>query len=232
MTRLISVILQPLLDLGIFFGWCRSYDEISLFFSSRTELKEALCRYTTDTLTFSDTVRGFCKRISKWMLCRESELNMMMDIKDRVANIDPSISQVFKSKSVKFSEYMKVSVTPGAVEERRGELEKELSAVLLDTLEGLEELQDFLDAVEKLAVTSLHVFVAENRVLELPEETDLENIQVILAAARRACPHLLEFKRDAGVFFLPRLHNVEVLMYQLDRYIQTTQRICQMMEKR
>lgn len=158
------------------------------------------------------------------MLCRESELNMMMDIKDRVANIDPSISQ--------FSEYMKVSVTPGAVEKRRAELEKELSAVLQDTLGGLEELQDFLDAVEKLAVTSLHVFAAENQVLELPEGTNLENIQVILAAARRACPRLLDFKRDARVFFLPTLHNVEVLMYQLDRYIQTTQRICQMMEKR
>lgn len=160
------------------------------------------------------------------MLCRESELNMMMDIKDRIANIDPSIRQV------NVSEYVKVSVTPGAVEKRRSELEKELSAVLLDTLGGLEELQDFLDAVEKLAVTSLHVFVAENQVLELPEGTNLENIQVILAAARRACRCLLEFKRDAGVFFLPRLHNVEVLMYQLDRYIQTTQRICQMMEKR
>lgn len=166
------------------------------------------------------------------MLCRESELNMMMDIKDRVANIDPSIRQVFGSEGVKFSEYLKVGVTPGAVEKRRGELEKELSAVLLDTLEGLEELQDFLDAVEMLAVTSLHVFVAENQVLELPEGTNLENIQVMVAAAQRACPRLLEFKRDAEVFFLPRLHNVEVLMYQLERYIQFTQRICEVMEKR
>ncbi|KAI3359504.1 hypothetical protein L3Q82_013901 [Scortum barcoo] len=100
-----------------------------------------------------------------------------------------------------------------------------------DTLGGLEELDYFLDAVEKLAVTSLHVFM-ENQVLNLPKEINLELVQVVIVVARLVCPLLLEFKRDAKVFFLPKLQNVEVLSYQLDRYIQTTQEICENFKQR
>ncbi|KAI3359505.1 hypothetical protein L3Q82_013903 [Scortum barcoo] len=110
--------------------------------------------------------------------------------------------------------------------------EEDLTAVLKDTLGGLEDLDYFLDAVEKLAVTSLHVFMEDNQVLNLPKEINLEIIQVVITAARLVCPLLLEFKRDAKVFFLPKLQNVEVLSYQLDRYIQTTQKICEKLEKR
>ncbi|KAK2893459.1 hypothetical protein Q8A73_015943 [Channa argus] len=110
-------------------------------------------------------------------------------------------------------------------------LEKELAGVLKDTLGGLEKLDCFLDAVEKLAVTSLHVFV-ENQVLHVPEEINLEHVQVVITAARLICPQLLEFKRDAKVLFFPRLQNVEVLSFQLDKYIQTTKKICETLEKR
>lgn len=201
--------------------------------SHRKELQGALSRYTTDTLAYIDTVRAFCKRISKWMLWRETELHMMMDIKDRADKIDQNISHVFKSekKGEAFLKYMKSMVTKGTADSRRAELEKELAAVLQDTLGGLEELDGFLEAVEKLAVTSLHVFM-ENEVLHLPKGTSLEHVQVVVAAARRICPLLLEFKRDAAIFFLPRLQNVEVLSYQLDKYIKTTQTVCEKMEKR
>lgn len=201
--------------------------------SSRKELQEALSRYTTDTLAYVDTVRAFCKRISKWMLWRETELHMMMDIKDRADKINQNISHVFQSenKGEAFLEYMRSMMTWGTVDSRRAELEKELVAVLQDTLGGLEELDGFLDAVEKLAVTSLHVFM-ENEVLHLPEGTSLEHIEVVVAAARGICPLVLEFKRDAAIFFLPRLQNVEVLSYQLDKYVQTTQTVCEKMEKR
>ncbi|CAB1452234.1 unnamed protein product [Pleuronectes platessa] len=121
-----------------------------------------------DTLNDIDTVRGFCEDVSKWGLRRETELNMMKDIKERV---DKSGSHAT--------------------------LQEELDAVLKDTLVGLAKLECFLDAVEKLAVTSLLVFT--------------EN----------------QFKRDAKVFFLPRLQNVEVLSYELDKYIRTTQTICE-----
>lgn len=199
--------------------------------SSRKELQEALSRYTTDTLAYVDTVRAFCKTISEWMNGRETELHMMMDIKDRADKID--ISHVFKSekKGRAFLEYMKSKTTKGTADSRRAELEKELAAVLQDTLGGLEELDGFLDAVEKLAVTSLHVFM-ENEVLHLPEGTSLEHVEVVVAAARGILPLLLEFKRDAAIFFLPRLQNVEVLSYQLDKYIKTTQTVCEKMEKR
>ncbi|XP_045892914.1 uncharacterized protein apol [Micropterus dolomieu] len=200
---------------------------------SRKELQEALCCYTADTLSYIDTVREFCKRISKWMLGRESELEMMMDIKDRADKIDLNISHVTQSKNrgEAFLEYMMSKVTQVTADSRRAELEKELAAVVKDTLGGLEKLDCFLDAVEKLAVTSLHVFNEENQVLHLPQGISCEQVQIVISSARQICPQLLEFKRDASVFFLPKLQNVDVLSYQLDKYIRTTQKICDKLEK-
>lgn len=202
--------------------------------SYRKELQSALYRYATDTLTYIDTVRGFCQRISRWILGRESELDMMMDIKDRADQIDLNFSHVTRSgnKGKALWEYLTSLTTQVRADSRREELEKELSAVLQNTLQSLQELDRFLEAVEKLAVTSLHVFVEENRVLHLPAGISLQDVQMVVTAARRVCPLLLDFKRDAGVFFLPRLQNVEVLSYQLDKYIKTTQTICEKMEKR
>ncbi|XP_042249719.1 uncharacterized protein LOC121884788 [Thunnus maccoyii] len=199
----------------------------------REELQEALCQYTTDTLICIDTVRGFCEKISKWMLGRETELNMIVDIKDRADKIDLSISHVTQSENRgnAFLEYMKSKVTHVTADSRREELEQELAAVLKDTLGGLEKLDCFLDAVERLAITSLHVFNEDNRVSHLPQEISPDTVQVGIIAARRVCPLLLQFKRDAKAFFLPKLQNVEVLAYQLDRYIQTTQKICDTLEK-
>uniref|UniRef100_A0A3B4VMZ8 Apolipoprotein L n=1 Tax=Seriola dumerili TaxID=41447 RepID=A0A3B4VMZ8_SERDU len=175
------------------------------------------------------SVRGFCETVSKWVLAREEESKMIKDIKDRFDKTDLSLSHVAKSqeKGKAFLEYMDSMVKGKQTCE---ELEKELAAVLEDTLGGLEKLDCFLDAVEKLAVTSLHVFM-ENQVLVLPGMITLENIQAVIAAARLICPLLLEFKRDARVFFTPRLQNAEVLSYQLDRYIQTIQIICEQFEK-
>uniref|UniRef100_A0A3P8TRK9 Apolipoprotein L n=1 Tax=Amphiprion percula TaxID=161767 RepID=A0A3P8TRK9_AMPPE len=197
----------------------------------RKELQQALCCYSTDTLNYIDTVREFCQMFSKWIIWRETELEMMMDIKDRADKIDLNISHVTESedKGEAFVEYLKSKVTLND-DERRAELEKELDEVLKDTLGGLKKLDCFLDAVEKLAVTSLHVFM-ENQVLHLPEEISFEYVEVVISAAQQICPLLLEFKRDAKVFFLPKLQNVEVLAYQLDRYIQTTKTICEMLDK-
>ncbi|XP_035852318.1 uncharacterized protein LOC116063704 isoform X7 [Sander lucioperca] len=201
--------------------------------AARKELQEALYSYTADTLTDIDTVREFCERNPKWMLGRETELKIMRDIKNRADNIDLSIGNVRKSKNKgeAFWEYMKSKVTQVTADSRHAELETELAAVLKDTLRGLDKLNCFLDAVENLAVTSLHVFMEENQVLHLPEGISPEHVQVVISAARRICPLLLEFKRDASVFFLPKLQNVEVLAYQLEKYIKTTQTICEKLEK-
>ncbi|XP_067426728.1 uncharacterized protein [Thunnus thynnus] len=201
--------------------------------AEREELQEALCQYTTDTLICIDTVRGFCEKIPKWMLGRETELNMIMDIKDRADKIDLSIGHVkqSKNKGKALLEYMKNNATQMTADSRRKELERELAAVLKDTLGGLEKLNCFLDAVERLAVTSLHVFNEENRVSHLPQEISPDTVQVVIIAARLVCPLLLQFKRDANAFFLPKLQNVEVLAYQLDKYIETTQKICDKLEK-
>ncbi|KAK7929813.1 hypothetical protein WMY93_006208 [Mugilogobius chulae] len=44
------------------------------------------------------------------------------------------------------------------------------------TLEGLKEMENFLEAMEKLAVTSVQVF-EENQVVQLSEDTDLESVR-------------------------------------------------------
>ncbi|KAG8006468.1 Apolipoprotein L6 [Nibea albiflora] len=201
--------------------------------TQRSELQDALCRYTAYTLIYIDTVRRFCERSSRWMLGRELELDMLMDIKERANKIDLNIDHVTKSenKGAALWEYVKSKFTQVTADSRRAKLQKELAAVLKATLGGLEELDRFLDAAEKLAVTSLHVFTVENQVLHLPEGMIPEQVQVVIDAARLICPLLLEFKRDASVFFLPKLQNVEVLSYQLDKYIQTTQKICDKLEK-
>ncbi|CAJ1076397.1 uncharacterized protein LOC117831856 [Xyrichtys novacula] len=105
--------------------------------------------------------------------------------------------------------------------------QRELEAVLTKTQVGLEKLDYFLDAIEKLAVTSLYVFIEGNPVLHPTEEVQLEHVQGVIVAAQMVCPQLLEFKRDAKAFFLPKLQNVEVLVYTLDRYIQIIHRICE-----
>ncbi|KAK1877578.1 Apolipoprotein L3 [Dissostichus eleginoides] len=165
-------------------------------------LQEALCCYTADTLIDIDTVKEFCEQSSKWILKREKEVDMMKDIKTRADNIDLSIGHVTQSQTrgKAFLQYMKSKVTQGTADRRRAELEEELAALLKSTLEGLEELDCFLDAVENLAVTSLPLFMEENQVLHLPEG-------------------------------ISPVTNVEVLAYQLDKYIRTTQQICEKLEK-
>ncbi|XP_047428595.1 uncharacterized protein LOC124998334 isoform X2 [Mugil cephalus] len=199
---------------------------------ARKELHEALCHYTTDTLTYIHTVRGFCEGFSKWMDRRDTELDMMRDIKDRVDKVSLTISHVSQSESKgkALKEYLENKFTQVTADRRRAELENELDEVLKDTLEGLEKLDCFLDAVEKLAVTSLHVFT-ENQVLRLPKEISFDLVRVVITAARLVCPLLLDFKRDARVFFSPKLQNVDVLKYQLDRYMKTTKKMCEKLEK-
>ncbi|XP_034075537.1 uncharacterized protein LOC117548390 isoform X2 [Gymnodraco acuticeps] len=158
---------------------------------------------------------------------------MMKDIKTRADNIDLSIGHVTQSQTrgKAFLQYMKSKVTQVTADSRRADLEEELAALLKSTLKGLEELDCFLAAVENLAVTSLPLFMEENQVLHLPEGISPVTVQLVIIAARMICPHLLEFKRVADAFFCLKLQNVEVLAYQLDKYIRTTENICEKLEK-
>ncbi|XP_030263719.1 uncharacterized protein LOC115575643 [Sparus aurata] len=199
----------------------------------RQELQEALCRYTTGTLTYINTVRGFCEGISSWKDVRTKDLSKLEEIKDKADKVELSFSHVTQSKSKKKGmwEYVKNTVTSEYDDSRRAELQRELAAVLEVILKGLKKLDHFLEAVEKLAVTSLHVFMEENQVIHLPKGISLEHVQVVIIAARLICPLLLEFKRDASDFFLPKLQIVEVLSDQLHNYIETTRMICEDLEK-
>uniref|UniRef100_A0A8C4ZCB9 Apolipoprotein L n=2 Tax=Gadus morhua TaxID=8049 RepID=A0A8C4ZCB9_GADMO len=177
--------------------------------------------YVSDTLDYFDTVTAFCNENSKWRLERETELELMRDIEERASRLNRGFLQVFKSTNVgkAFGDYWSSGT-------RSKELEKELATVLKNTLGGVEKLTCFLDAVEKLAVTSLQVFMGGEEVVKLSLGFSLESVKDIILAARLVCPHLLHFKKDAEVFFMPSLHNVAVFAAELDKYIRTTKIIC------
>ncbi|XP_053529719.1 uncharacterized protein LOC128628829 isoform X2 [Ictalurus punctatus] len=198
---------------------------------SREKLQEQLGEYILDTVKYIETIKEFCDGESKWTLQRETELDMMRDIKDRADQITLKFDHVQKAedKAKAFGEYMWSGLTQVTADSRRQELEKELGEVLKNTLEGLEKLQHFLDAVEKLAVTSLFVFVGESF---MPKGVSSMSVRSVISAARIVSPLLVYFKRDAGAFFLPILRNVDVLAIQLDKYICITQQICEKMEKK
>ncbi|KAG7335395.1 hypothetical protein KOW79_001991 [Hemibagrus wyckioides] len=180
--------------------------------------QQLLIIYLLDTLKYTKTVKDFYDRESKWTSQRETELEMMRDIKDRA-----------EDKNKALGEFMRSNFNEVTADSRRKKLEKKLEEVLKNTLEGLEKLQHFLDAVEKLAVTSLFVFMGESF---MPKGVSSMSVRSVISAARMVCPLLVHFKRDAGAFFQPNLNNVEVLASQLEKYIQVTQQICEKMEKK
>ncbi|XP_036446291.1 uncharacterized protein LOC118821678 [Colossoma macropomum] len=164
--------------------------------------EEQLRKYILETLSYIKTAKNFCDTEQQWTTQRKTELKKMRDIKSRAD---------------------KVSGTS-----RKQELEKELGAVLRDTLEGLQNLQPFLDAVERLAVTSLFVFTDE---IFLPRGVSAEAVRSVISAARTVSPLLIHFKRDDGAFFLPKLGNMDVLAFQLDKYVRITQELCDRISK-
>lgn len=105
-------------------------------------------------------------------------------------------------------------------------LEKELKDLLGHTLKGLKELRSFLDAVERLVVTSLFVFTDEHM------GANATRVNLIISAARMAAPLLVHFKRDDAAYFFPSLNNTEMLAFQLNKYIDNLQKICEKMAVR
>ncbi|XP_005810373.1 uncharacterized protein LOC102218993 isoform X2 [Xiphophorus maculatus] len=192
-------------------------------FGGRWRLERTLCQYVTDTLTCMATVKDFYEIFSEWKDCREIEYVKMMSIKEMADKIDPTFAKS-EGKWASFWKYVK-STFQRKAESKLLDLEKTLAEVLNGTLEGLEKLDSFLDALEKLAVTSLQVFT-ENQIIYLPEKISFDDVQAVISTAQQICPLILEFKRDAKSFFLPDRHNVEVLAFQLQNYIDTANRIC------
>lgn len=156
---------------------------------------------------------------------------MMTDIKERAEKITLSFDHVRNSedKAKAFGRFVLSGLNSVTADSRRQELEKELGAVVDDTLEGLDKLKRFLDAVEKLVVTSLLVFT-DGR--QLPKGVSPADVRSAIFAARMAAPLLVNFKRVDAAFFLPSLNNVEVLAFQLDKYIRISQQLFEKLEKR
>ncbi|XP_050958883.1 uncharacterized protein LOC127160265 [Labeo rohita] len=123
--------------------------------------------------------------------------------------------------------------------ERKAELDKmrdinenqqegNLGAVITDTLKGLEKLEPFLDAVEKLTVTSQHVFRGQ---IFLLWGKSPEIVQLVITNANTDAPVLILFKRNAKTFFQPLLNNVNVLIFQLNNYVLKTKQLCSRMRR-
>lgn len=197
----------------------------------RKDLEETLGNYISDTFIYIYILMDFSSKVDKWSLQRDEEVAAMRDIHIRDENIDAKFEDIKKSKEkVKaVKEYVKKGLTSMTADSKRQELEKELGAVLKDTLEGLEKMQRFLEAVEKLAVTSLSVFPDSHR---LPNGMSPAAVRSVIFAARMAAPLLVHFKRDDAAFFFPSLNNVEVLAFQLDKYICISQQLCERIGKR
>ncbi|XP_045073226.1 uncharacterized protein LOC121561298 [Coregonus clupeaformis] len=195
------------------------------------EMRELLGQYISDTLSYVHTVEEFCDRHSRWILQRKVEQSKMKNIKEMADRIDLKFGRVLNAedKTKALGEFTKDYLTQVTANRRLKELEKELEAVLKDTLKGLEELDCFMDAVERLVVTSLFVFADENRLCPLPQGREPARVQAVITSARMACPLLIHFKRDASAFFSPCLLNVEVLYVYLENYIHITEQLCDIM---
>ncbi|KAL7861248.1 hypothetical protein AOLI_G00175970 [Acnodon oligacanthus] len=184
-----------------------SFVKFCSLFKSRGNLvdtrEEQLRKYILETLCYIKTAKNFCHTEQQWTTQRRTELEMMRDIKSRAGEFLGCF--------------------------RKQELEKELGEVLGDTLKGLKKLHRFLDAVERLAVTSLFVFMDKSFLLE---GVNSEAVRSVISAARAVSPLLIHFKRDNGAFFMPRLGNVDVLAFQLEKYIRITQELCEKMKSK
>uniref|UniRef100_A0A3B1IP73 Apolipoprotein L n=1 Tax=Astyanax mexicanus TaxID=7994 RepID=A0A3B1IP73_ASTMX len=179
-----------------------TFREKEMDVQTREQLQERLHEYISGTFEDIKTVINFCDIEEEWILWRKTEIKMMRDI---------------KRHAEKFLGHLK-----------KQKLEEELGEVLNNTLEGLKILQPFLDAVERLAVTSLHVFKEESVQLE---GVSSSAVQSVIFTARFVSPILIHFKRDSRAFFMPNLDNVEVLIFQLEKYILLTQQICERISK-
>uniref|UniRef100_W5K794 Uncharacterized protein n=1 Tax=Astyanax mexicanus TaxID=7994 RepID=W5K794_ASTMX len=166
----------------------------------KEQLQTRLQEYISETFEEIRTVKNFCDRVKQWIYQRKMDLERMRNIKER--------ANTFLGRF------------------RKQKLEEELGEVLNNTLEGLKILQPFLDAVEKLAVTSLHVFKEESVQLE---GVSSSAVRSVIFTARFVSPLLIHFKRDSRAFFMPNLDNVEVLIFELEKYILLTQQIWEKM---
>ncbi|KAG1928673.1 apolipoprotein L2 [Pimephales promelas] len=197
---------------------------------TRKQLQELQSKYVVDTLKYIQTVRHFCDKQDEWTIEREKELKMMRDIKDRAdkasQNYDVQKRLNNNKKAKALWECLKNSVKSGSIYK---DLEKKLGAVLKNTLQGLKELDVFLDAVEMLAVTSPFVFTGQSF---MSEDESPESVQSVIMAASMTSPLLINFKRNAETFFLPSLSDLDVMSFQLHKYIRITKQICERMEER
>ncbi|XP_015214997.2 apolipoprotein L2 [Lepisosteus oculatus] len=186
---------------------------------------EKMRTYASETLKYIQTVTHFLSQFPKWLSARKEELDKLRDLRDRAQKLDVSFHYVRNAehKGKAFGEYLKSSLMKITASKRTQELEKELGGILEETLAGLAELDPVLEAVGKLSVTSLPLFTDEyHQAVEL----NAPNVPVAIAVAILVAPFLLHFQRRAEDLFLPDLANIEMLVPQLETYLQNAEELC------
>ncbi|KAL4658096.1 hypothetical protein GN956_G1903 [Arapaima gigas] len=197
----------------------------------RMKLFMSIINYNEETLQYISVVNEFRRWKRRWFLQRQTELQKLRDIKERADQINLKFDHVknSKNKGKAFREYLWSGLTQVTAETRAQELQKKLGTTLKGCLRGLEELQSLLEAVEKLAVTSLFIFDDQNPLCLLPAGISRAAVRSVITAARTTCPLLVNFKKDTAELFLPSLVNVEALANELEKFMQVSEDICEKM---
>ncbi|TRZ00381.1 hypothetical protein DNTS_004383 [Danionella cerebrum] len=194
-------------------------------------IQKHLATYLKSTLIHTLTVKDFCDEEQNWALERKNEIEKMKVIKDKAERVILKFDHVksAEKKNKAFREYTSSKVKQIKANSKFKKLKKRLDEVLKDTLEGLKKLGYFQDAVEKLAVTSLSVFTGKCFLLE---GISLESVQSVIEAARKTSRLLIYFKTNAESFFSPSLNNLDIMLFQLEKYIRITGHVCKQMRNR
>lgn len=180
------------------------------------ETTDNLVLYYRNKLVIDDFRKliKFCEEFSEWKYAREEGMKTMMEIKERADKIS-QLGRKQRNKIIADRVY-----------------EKEFDKALAVTREGLEDLNCFLDTVEKLKLFT------ENDMEHFPKEINLEYAQTVIAAAHLFHSLLQEFKADETnpdirkLFKDPKLQNVEDMKKQLNKCIETSEKIFDCLGKR
>ncbi|KAK7883950.1 hypothetical protein WMY93_027073 [Mugilogobius chulae] len=136
--------------------------------ASRSKLEDELGKYVSDTFSCIKTIKHFVSGSLKWIEEKEEE-------KCTLAKIPEKLNEIHNSNNY--------NIIPAIASRQRAEdvekLQTELEDLIQKILKGLREIQTFLEAVEKLAVTSEPVF-DQNHVLQLEIfKAKLHNVEVM-----------------------------------------------------
>ncbi|KAK7880729.1 hypothetical protein WMY93_032643 [Mugilogobius chulae] len=186
------------------------------------DLQGALQQYLTDIFTDLRTVKSNVTQSGDWLQELEEEEKKLI----KINRDDP--------KTKNFLKYLLPCDTT--------KKETRLTEVLENIMTSLEKPRSFMEALERLAVTSEHVLELSS---QLQVSVDLRSVGKVLSVVRAVAPWLLMFKGNHTKFstenseniellplLSPKLQNIEPLELQLQVYITALRSMCRPLQDR